>query len=152
LRLGVDFGFVVSGRGFELEVLGARLRVGVLGFGVWVRGLELSIQCSVFSVLFSVFCFQRSVLSVWGLGLSVQGAGFRTDVLEFQVQGLGSGFGMDFLWVSYLTEICSGSETGSYSRLIDFVSLNSMRVMKINKRVGFTRASHALRESQGESA
>ena len=46
-----------------------------------------------------------------------------------QVQGL--------LENNHFTEMCSGSQAGSYSRLIDFVYLSTrgLRVIKKNKRV-----------------
>ena len=47
------------------------------------------------------------------------------------------------------TEICSGSEAGSYLRLIDFVYHSTLGLRVIMERRGITRGCYACRKKRG---
>ena len=55
------------------------------------------------------------------VGISILG-------VRFQVESLGSRVNY------YFTEMCSGSEVGSYSRLMDFVYYSTLGLRVINKK------------------
>jgi len=68
-------------------------------------------------------------------GFRVYRAGDSGEGFGFIIQGLG--FGVRGLFeINYFTEVCSGSEAGSYLRLIDFVyhSTIGLRVIKKTKK------------------
>ena len=66
------------------------------------------------------------------------GLGFRVSGLEMREQGLGARISrLEGCICNYLTEMCSGSEAGSYLRRIDFVyhSTLGLRVIKKKKKM-----------------
>ena len=76
-------------------VLGLGFRVWGLGYRVWGSGFLVS------GVGFRVSCFGRRVSS----------SGFEERCVVHRAEGVGT---------APFTEMCSGSDAGSYSRLIDF--------------------------------
>ena len=70
-------------------------------------------------------------MRVEGLGFRVQGSGFRVQGSGFRVQGPGCK-----LENNYFTEMCSGSEAGSYLRFIVFVYYSTLGLRVIKKKRG----------------
>ena len=68
------------------------------------------------------FRVQGSGFRVQGSGFSVQGSGFRVQGLGLSVEWHRGAEHLDAEHVqnNYFTEMCSGSEAGSYLRRIDF--------------------------------
>ena len=60
-------------------------------------------------------------------GFRVEGLGVRVQGLEFKVEGF-------FFENNYFTEMCSGSEAGSYLRLLDVVYHSTLGLRVIKKK------------------
>ena len=91
----------------------------VSGFGF--HSLESTFRVSLSGFHFSGFSFR----------ISLSGIEFRAAGVGFRVRGFGFSYQFEN---NYFTEMCSGSEAGSYLRLIDFVYHSTLGLRVIKKR------------------
>ena len=89
----------------------------------WIRTSRLSIKNSL-SQASSSHCranmaHKRQPMPDYGLGFQVKGL----EPFQVVLSLLGSGLHLNHSqgWNNYFTQMCSGSEAGSYLRLLDFV-------------------------------
>jgi len=104
------------------RVSGSSIGVSGFEFRHWdfrLRVQALGFRASGSGIGISGFGFRH-----WGFGLRVQALGFRASQFES----------------NYFTEMCSGSEAGSYLRLIDFMYHSTLGLRVITKKKKF-RAS-----------
>ena len=112
-----------------------------LWFGVWVLGFEVwGLGCGVWVLGFGVCDLG---FGVWGLGSGVWGLGFRVWGTHWGLKACGFWFLVLGLWCrrqvdgfqnNYFTEMCSGSQAGSCSRLRDIVYHQTLDLRVIKGR------------------
>ena len=115
---GLEFG--VWGLGFGVWGLG----FGVSGFGTWVWGLGFRVSGFRFRVSGLGFGVSGFGSRVWGLGSGIWGIGCIGEAVAFGAPDLKH----ESIFTTHrttqfqnncFTEMCSGSEEGSYARRMD---------------------------------
>ena len=110
-------------------------------------------ECIQGTLLVEESCQDGNLSAAWGYTTAVH-FGCPCSSHAAHTWGLGFGFGFEN---NYFTEICSGSEAGSYLRLIDFVyhSTLGLRVIKKKKTpppcTWGARARHTLSTPMGST-